>query len=130
MDRVREYTATARGHASAEAHRREAEAALARVREQIKAATRRMLLPPGSDEEAEAVAVIRELEHVRHEAQAAVDRLGPGGRRKTVGPDVIARLPAAKRLVEWRGLITEYGRVGHGRSGRTAPAAWRPCRRH
>jgi DNA invertase Pin-like site-specific DNA recombinase len=108
MDQVREYTASARGHASAEAHRREVEATLDRVREQIKAATRRMLLlAPGSDEETEAVAVIRELEQARDEAQAAVDRLGPGGHRKTISPEAIDRLPVARRLVEWRGLITD-----------------------
>jgi len=108
MDRVREYTADARGHASADAHRRDAKAALAKAQAQLSATRRRLLLlPPGSDQEPEVLEVVDGLEQACNEAQAAVDRLGPSGRRKTVTPEQIDRLPAARRLAEWRGLITD-----------------------
>jgi DNA invertase Pin-like site-specific DNA recombinase len=108
MDRVREYTADARGHASAESHRRAAEAALADAQAQLSATRKRLLLlPPGSDQEPEVLEVVGELERACMEAQDAVDRLGPSGRRKTITPEQIDRLPAARRLAEWRGLITD-----------------------
>lgn len=36
-----------------------------------------------------------------------VDQLGVGGRRNVISPDDIDRLPAARRLAEWRGLTTD-----------------------
>ena len=108
MDRVREYTADARGHASAEARRRDVEATYANAQAQLSATRRRLLLlPPGSDQEPDVLEAVGELERARDEAQAAVDRLGPDRRRKTITPEQIDRLPAAKRLAEWRGLITD-----------------------
>jgi DNA invertase Pin-like site-specific DNA recombinase len=110
MDEVRAYTADARGRAAIESHRREAETALERAERDLKAAKRRMLLLPDGEDDADALAVVQELAEARDKARELVDQLGggTGGQRKVVSPADIDKLrDPAKRLLEWRGLITD-----------------------
>ncbi len=125
MNAVRAYTADARGRAGVEAHRREAEAALARASEDLKAAFRTF---GGFEHEEGARERIEELVKARDDAQALVDQLGgSGGQRALVRPDDIDRLgDPAKRLVAWRRLIADTGCVATVAPARSRQ--WDPTR--
>ena len=106
MDKVRKYTADARGRASAAERSRAADAKLESAQTALDEAIHSLgglglLAEPASQE------TLEKLTKARDEAKEEAVRLSDGRKRKTTSPDDIDRLPPARRLAEWRGLITD-----------------------
>lgn len=94
------------GKASREARIRAADAKVKRCDDALQSALR--MLRDFMDEEGTAETLHR-LRAERESAQAARDKLGPGGRKLFAHPDDIRKLPAADQVTAWRRLLTDTG---------------------